>query len=72
MGLYSYTMIFLIWTNWYINLLFCYMILCNFLIGIICNAYNTAIEGDVETRYALKSDLNQEISLYNKWKHRDY
>lgn len=38
-GLYSYLMIFLSWTIWYLNLLFICLILTNFLISIVGNAY---------------------------------
>ena len=69
-GLYSYTMIFLIWMIWYLNLLFILLILTNFLISIVGNAYGAAIEEDVEIIFALKSDLNQEVSLFNKWQGR--
>ena len=69
-GLYSYFMIFLIWWIWYLNLLFILLVLTNFLISIVGNAYGKAIEEDVEVIYALKSDLNQEISLFNKWQGR--
>ena len=61
-GLYSYFMIFLIWWIWYLNLLFILLVLTNFLISIVGNAYGQAIETDVEVIYALKSDLNQEFS----------
>lgn len=44
LGLYSYTMIFLIWTIWYLNLLFILLVLTNFLISIVGNAYGAAIE----------------------------
>lgn len=71
-GLYSYTMIFLCWLIWYLNLLFICLVLTNFLISIVGNAYGAAIEQDVEIIYALKSDLNQEISLFNKWQGRVY
>lgn len=69
-GLYSYVMIFLIWTIWYLNLLFILLVLTNFLISIVGNAYGKAIDEDVEIIYALKSDLNQEVSLFNKWQGR--
>ena len=52
------------------NLLFILLVLTNFLISIVGNAYGKAIEEDVEVIYALKSDLNQEISLFNKWQGR--
>lgn len=68
-GLYSYLMIFLSWTIWYLNLLFICLVLTNFLISIVGNSYGL-IEQDVELIYALKSDLNQEIGLFNKWQNR--
>ena len=70
-GLYSYTMIFLIWLIWYLNLLFILLVLTNFLISIVGNAYGDATEQDVEIIYALKSDLNDEVSLFNKWQGRE-
>lgn len=57
---------------WYLNLLFILLVLTNFLISIVGNAYGAAIERDVEVIYALKSDLNQEVSLFNKWQGRLY
>jgi len=72
LGLYSYTMIFLIWMIWYLNLLFILLVLTNFLISIVGNAYGGAIDQDVEIIYALKSDLNQEVGLFNKWQGRVY
>jgi len=63
-------MIFLIWMIWYLNLLFILLVLTNFLISIVGNAYGGAIDQDVEIIYALKSDLNQEVSLFNKWQGR--
>lgn len=68
-GLYSYLMIFLSWLIWYLNLLFICLVLTNFLISIVGNSYGL-IEQDVELIYALKSDLNQEVGLFNKWQNR--
>lgn len=71
-SLYTYVIIFLIWLNWYSNLFLVFLVLLNFLISLVGNAYNSAKEYSDETAYALKSDLNQEVSLFNKWQGRDY
>ena len=62
-------MIYLCWMIWFLNLLFICLVLTNFLISIVGNAYGL-IEEDVELIYALKSDLNQEVGLFNKWWNR--
>jgi hypothetical protein len=65
-------MIYLSWTIWFFNLLFILLVLTNFLISIVGNAYGGALEEESQIVYALKSDLNQEVSLFNKWWKRDY
>ena len=56
---------------WFLNLLFILLVLTNFLISIVGNAYGNALEESEQIAYALKSDLNQEISLFNKWQGLD-
>lgn len=72
LGWYSYTMIYLSWAIWFFNLLFILLVLTNFLISIVGNAYGGALEEEEAIAYALKSDLNQEVSLFNKWQGRDF
>lgn len=62
-------MIFLCWFIWYLNLTFILQVLANFLISIVGNSFGL-IEQDVELIFAQKSDLNQEIGLFNKWQNR--
>jgi hypothetical protein len=56
---------------WYLNLLFILLVLTNFLISIVGNAYGGANDQDVEIIYGLKSDLNEEVGLFNKWQGRE-
>lgn len=62
-------MIFLSWLIWFLNLLFICLVLTNFLISIVGNSYGL-IEEAPQLIYALKSDLNQEVGLFNKWWNR--
>lgn len=71
LGWYSYIMIYMSWTIWFFNLLFILLVLTNFLISIVGNAYGEALDVEQQIGYALKSDLNQEVSLFNKWQGRD-
>lgn len=64
---YTYTMIGLIWLVWFLNLLFLFLILTNFLISIIGNSFGDNIDKNEEVGYANKIDLNVEAALYKRW-----
>lgn len=51
-------MIFISWTIWFFNLLFILLVLTNFLISIVGNAYGEALDEQDKIAYDLKSDLN--------------
>jgi len=65
-------MIYMSWFIWFFNLVFILLVLTNFLISIVGNAYGGALDEEEAIVYALKSDLNQEVSLFNKWQSRDF
>lgn len=64
---YSYTMIGLVWLVWFLNQLFLFLVLTNFLISIIGNSFGNNIDKQVEVSYNNKIDLNVEAALYKKW-----
>jgi len=51
-------MIYMSWFIWFFNLLFILLVLTNFLISIVGNAYGDALDEEEAICYALKSDLN--------------
>jgi hypothetical protein len=64
---YSYVMITLVWLVWFLNQLFLFLVLTNFLISIIGNSFGNNIDKREEVAYNNKIDLNVEAALYKKW-----
>lgn len=64
---YTYTMITLVWLVWFLNQLFLFLVLTNFLISIIGNSFGDNIGKSTEVSYSNKIDLNVEAALYKKW-----
>lgn len=64
---YSYVMISMVWLVWFLNQLFLFLVLTNFLISIIGNSFGNNIDKQVEVSYNNKIDLNVEAAVYKKW-----
>jgi hypothetical protein len=58
-------MIAICWLIWTVNTIMCYIILMNFLIAIISEAYEEIIDKGEQTTYEAKAKLNMEaLSLF--------
>jgi len=68
---YTYVMITLVWLIWWLNQLFLFLVLTNFLISIIGNSFGDNIAKNMEVAYANKIDLNVETALFKKWMGND-
>lgn len=64
-------MITLVWLVWWLNQLFLFLVLTNFLISIIGNSFGDNINKDQEVAYANRIDLNVETALFKKWMGND-
>lgn len=60
-------MITLVWLVWFLNQLFLFLVLTNFLISIIGNSFGNNIDKQTEVSYNNKIDLNVEAALFRKW-----
>jgi len=68
---YTYVMITLVWLIWWLNQLFLFLVLTNFLISIIGNSFGENIDKKMAVAYANKIDLNVETALFKKWMGND-
>lgn len=59
-------MVWLIWTTWFLNQWFIFIILLNFVIAIISQSYDSVMLKSVQNKYFQRTQLNQECRLVLK------
>ena len=54
----------MIWVIWFLNQVVVYVILLNFLVGVIIQSYESVLNSSIILKYKQRCELNRECAIY--------